>query len=66
MPLLDLDYTEDSSAEADANFVMTEDGHWIEIQVTAEGRPIRREELTSLTEMAEKGIRRLLDLGKDM
>jgi ribonuclease PH len=66
VPLLDLDYTEDSSAEADANFVMTEDGHWIEIQVTAEGRPIRREELTSLTEMAEKGIRRLLELGKDM
>ena len=66
VPLLDLDYGEDSSAEADANFVMTEDGHWIEVQATAEGRPISREEFTCLTDMAEKGIRQLLELGKDM
>ena len=64
--MLDLDYGEDSSAEADANFVMTEDGHWIEIQATAEGRPISREEFTCLTDMAEKGIRQLLELGEDM
>jgi len=66
VPLLDLDYVEDSSAEADANFVMTEDGHWIEVQATAEGRPISREEFTCLTDMAEKGIRQLLELGKNM
>lgn len=66
VPLLDLDYGEDSSAEADANFVMTEDGHWIEVQATAEGRPISREEFICLTDMAEKGIRQLLELGKDM
>lgn len=66
VPLLDLDYTEDSSAEADANFVMTDDGHWIEVQATAEGRPISREEFTCLTEMAEKGIHQLLELGKDV
>ena len=40
--ILDLDYTEDSSAEADANFVMSGDGRWIEIQATAEGRPFSR------------------------
>ena len=62
--LLDLDYSEDSSAEADANFVMTEDGHWIEVQATAEGRPISQEEFSLLTEMAEKGIKQLLNFAK--
>lgn len=61
-PLLDLEYREDSSAEADANFVMAEDGRWIELQVTAEGRPISSEELNRLTDLAQKGIQQLLNL----
>lgn len=62
VPLLDLDYKEDSAAEADANFVMTEDGLWIEVQATAEGRPMSRDEFTRLTDLAEKGIYQLLEL----
>lgn len=61
VPLLDLDYSEDSSAEADANFVMTADGHWIEVQATAEGRPISSEEFSQVTSLAQKGIHQLLE-----
>ena len=59
-PLLDLEYSEDSTAEADGNFVMAEDGRWIEAQVTAEERPISAEEFSRLTELAQKGIQQLL------
>jgi ribonuclease PH len=65
VPLLDLDYREDSTAEADANFVMTEDGHWIEVQASAEGRPLSQDEFICLTELARKGIYQLLELWKD-
>ena len=65
VPLLDLDYKEDSTAEADANFVMTEDGRWIEVQATAEGRPMSRDEFTQLTDLAQNGIYQLLELWKD-
>ena len=61
-PLLDLDYREDSTAEADGNFVMTEDGRWIEIGTTAEGRPLEHESFLVLTELARKGIRQLFTL----
>lgn len=59
-PMLDLDYPEDSRAEADANFVMTGDGRLIEAQCTAEGRPFSRDELTRLTDLAHQGIDQLL------
>ena len=42
-PVLDLDYGEDSSADVDANFVMSRDGRWIEVQTTAEGAPFHPE-----------------------
>lgn len=58
-PLLDLDYTEDSSAEADANFVMAGDGRWIEIQSTAEGAPFSQESFLTMAKLADKGIREL-------
>mgnify|MGYP000166798608 CR=1 FL=1 len=58
--LLDLAYTEDSRAEVDANFVMARDGRWIEMQCTAEGRPMQPERFGRMTELAEKGIRELL------
>lgn len=61
-PLLDLDYGEDSSADVDANFVMSGDGRWIEVQSTAEGKPFQPELFTVMAEMAGKGVRELLGL----
>jgi ribonuclease PH len=55
-PLLDLEYTEDSSADADMNVVMTGDGRLIEVQATAEAAPFSRELLDELLELAAKGI----------
>ena len=63
-PVLDLDYLEDSSAETDANFVMTGKGGIVEIQGTAEGVPFSEEEFAALMALAKKGIARLVDLQK--
>lgn len=60
--MLDLDYKEDSSAEADANFIMTGDGRLVEAQSTAEGKPFTRDELDKMMDLAEKGIQELLGL----
>ncbi|PWR20670.1 ribonuclease PH [Zavarzinia compransoris] len=57
--LLDLDYTEDSSAGADANFVLTGTGQIVEIQGTAEGAPFSAEEFANLFALAQGGIARL-------
>ncbi len=54
--LLDLDYPEDSSAEVDANVVMTGDGGLVEVQATAERTPLSRAHLDDLLALAEKGI----------
>ncbi len=59
---LDLDYAEDSNAAVDANFVMSGDGRWIEIQSTAEGAPFSSEAFQEMTTLAEKGIKELLQL----
>ena len=56
MPLLDLDYREDSSAEVDANVVMTGDGDLVEVQATAERTPLSRAHLDELLALAAKGI----------
>ncbi len=63
-PCLDLDYSEDSVAEVDANFVMSGDGRWIEIQSTAEGKPFSSESFLAMTSLAEKGINELFTLWK--
>ncbi len=60
--LLDLDYTEDSNAQADANFVMSGDYRWIEIQATAEGAPFGKDIFEKMSAAAEKGIKELFDL----
>ena len=57
--LLDLDYPEDSTAEVDANVVMTGDGGLVEVQATAEGMPLGRAHLDDLLELAADGIARL-------
>ena len=57
--LLDLDYAEDSSAEVDANVVMTGDGGLVEVQATAERTPLSRAHLDELLALAERGITEL-------
>ncbi|WP_020393591.1 ribonuclease PH [Thiolinea disciformis] len=61
-PVLDLDYEEDSDAETDMNIVMNDAGHFIELQGTAEGHAFRREELNSMMDLAEQGIREIMVL----
>ncbi len=62
--VLDLDYAEDSNAQADANFVLTGNGGIVEIQGTAEEDPFSREQFNSLMALAEKGIGELTILQK--
>ena len=63
-PVLDLDYEEDSNAEADANFVLTGKGDIVEIQATGEKRGFTRAEFESLFDLARKGIAELVELQK--
>jgi ribonuclease PH len=63
-PVLDLDYLEDSEAETDANFVLTGNGSFVEIQGTAEGAPFSAEEFAQLTALAQKGIADLVAMQK--
>jgi len=60
--LLDLDYSEDSTAEVDANVVMTHDGGLVEVQATAERTPLSRAHLDDLLALAAHGIDDLRDL----
>lgn len=59
--LCDLDYAEDSTAEVDANVIMTSDGGLIEVQATAERAPLGRTSLDRLLELADGGIARMLE-----
>ena len=59
---LDLSYEEDSAAEVDMNFVMTDRGEFVEVQGTAEGAPFDRARLDRMADLAWQGIRRLLEL----
>jgi ribonuclease PH len=61
-PMLDLAYEEDSKAEVDMNVVKTGDGRFVEVQGTAEGPPFERSALDSLMELADAGIRDLVEL----
>ena len=56
VPVLDLDYAEDSNAETDMNVVMNENGQFIEIQGTAEGETFSMDEMIAMTELAKEGI----------
>jgi ribonuclease PH len=62
--VLDLDYPEDSTAQADANFVLTSDGQIIEIQGTAEEDPFTEAEFMQLFNLAKKGVRELCEMQK--
>jgi len=59
--LLDLDYVEDSAAEADSNFVLSGRGGIVEVQLTAEERPVTAEEFAVLEALAARGIRDLVE-----
>ena len=59
--VLDLNYAEDSRADVDCNIVQTADGRLIEVQSTAEGEPITREQLDQLLDLASKGIGELVE-----
>lgn len=71
LPVLDLDYAEDSTAQTDMNVVMVDDGRFIEVQGTAEDQPYSLQELQSMLALAQQGIselfvcqRRVLEQGK--
>jgi ribonuclease PH len=59
VPILDLDYAEDSAADTDMNIVMNADGRFIEIQGTAEAAPFSDDEMSAMLRLAHKGIREI-------
>ena len=63
-PILDLDYSEDSQAGVDGNFIILESGNMIETQISAEGTTYTRNELDTLINLAEKGACELFDILK--
>lgn len=65
VPYLDLDYSEDSTADVDANFVLTENGNIIEIQGTAEGAPFTEDDYSKLLQYAKDGVCNLIKLQKE-
>lgn len=64
--LLDLDYEEDSQAQADTNFVLTEEGRIVEIQGTAEGEPFENNQFEELMKLARQGIKELVTKQKQV
>ena len=64
--MLDLAYEEDSRAEVDMNVVKTGDGRFIEVQGTAEGPPFERPALDALLELADTGIRQLVEMQREI
>ena len=65
VPVLDLDYPEDSACDTDMNVVMTGSGGFVEVQGTAEGTPYSRVELNALLDLADAGIKRLVQAQKE-
>lgn len=65
-PLLDLDYMEDSNADVDANFVMTNEGKLVEVQATAERNPFSESEFFSMYQLAGNAIKQLIKLQKEV
>jgi ribonuclease PH len=61
VPLLDLDYSEDSRAEVDFNVVGTDAGEYVEVQGTAEGKPFDRAGMDALLSLADEGMQRLFE-----
>ena len=66
LPILDLDYIEDSNAETDMNIVMTEKGDFIEVQGTAEDGAFNIAELQGMLDLAQKGTNKLIQMQKEV
>jgi ribonuclease PH len=66
VPVLDLDYAEDSDCDTDMNVVMTDAGHFIEVQGTAEGAAFDRQGLNNLLDLASKGIAEIVQFQKQV
>jgi ribonuclease PH len=66
LPILDLDYAEDSEAETDMNVVMNDKGAFVEVQGTAEGHAFRRDELSGMLELATAGIKQLIEVQRNV
>lgn len=64
VPILDLDYAEDCDCDTDMNVVMTASGAFVEVQGTAEGEPFSRAEMDAMLNLAETGIRHLIEKQK--
>lgn len=64
--VLDMDYAEDSNTYADGNFVMSGNGEWIEMQISAERRPLTAAEMQGMQDFAATGIRQLFDLQRQI
>ena len=64
IPMLDLDYAEDSACDTDMNIVMTGKGGFVELQGTAEGAPFTRDQMDALIALGERGIRKLITAQK--
>ena len=64
-PVLDLDYPEDSNADTDMNVVMTQHGGFVEVQGTAEADEFSRDEMNAMMDLAEKGIKELVQLQQE-
>lgn len=62
MPVLDLDYLEDSDCDTDMNVVMTADGGFVEVQGTAEGEPFDRDAMNAMLDLARDGIAQLINM----
>jgi len=65
IPLLDLNYQEDSSAEVDMNFVMTSSDRFVEVQGTAESKPFTSVEMDAMRSLAITGIQKLFEIQRE-
>jgi ribonuclease PH len=66
IPILDLDYAEDSDAETDMNVVMNDQGHFVEVQGTAEGHAFRMDELEAMLRLARGGIAAIIEAEREV
>lgn len=64
-PVLDVDYSEDSTSQVDMNFILTESGKIVEIQGTAEGEPFTEDEFNHLLELGKSGIKQIISKQKE-
>lgn len=65
-PMVDLDYSEDSTAETDMNVIMTAEGDFVEVQGTAEGKPFNATELNAMLDLAQNAIKNIVQIQRQV